>query len=218
MTFGGCPRCADAVRSRPCCASRPPASPILPGAYRTLPPDRRGRPGRHRPSPRPGPPRPRLRRAVPRPGRRHPARRRGRGGRLRLPPVGGRHARLRGLGGGRLVAAAAGALPACDDGSRDAELVRLIHRAAPTPPRIAEPYPAHLHIDLLERARGRGLGRLLIDRLLGGASRPRRRPASTWAWTRRTPTPSASTSTSASARSAMPGRPLMGLRLERRAG
>jgi ribosomal protein S18 acetylase RimI-like enzyme len=57
--------------------------------------------------------------------------------------------------------------PLLDDGSRDAELVSLIHRPEVTPPEIAEPYPAHLHIDLLERARGRGLGRLLIDRLLG---------------------------------------------------
>jgi ribosomal protein S18 acetylase RimI-like enzyme len=56
--------------------------------------------------------------------------------------------------------------PLLDDGSRDAELVRLIHAPEVTPAAIAEPFPAHLHIDLLERARGRGLGRLLIDTLL----------------------------------------------------
>jgi ribosomal protein S18 acetylase RimI-like enzyme len=49
---------------------------------------------------------------------------------------------------------------------RDAWLVERIHR----PPRFAvaitDAYPAHLHIDLLVRARGSGLGRILIDRLL----------------------------------------------------
>lgn len=45
----------------------------------------------------------------------------------------------------------------------DAELVRLVH----TPPLAAEAvvadYPAHLHIDLLPRAQGQGLGRVLIE-------------------------------------------------------
>jgi ribosomal protein S18 acetylase RimI-like enzyme len=44
--------------------------------------------------------------------------------------------------------------------------VRQLHQ----PPRAAEAvvaaYPAHLHIDLLARARGLGLGRVLIERLL----------------------------------------------------
>jgi ribosomal protein S18 acetylase RimI-like enzyme len=57
--------------------------------------------------------------------------------------------------------------PSLSDGSRDAELVRLIHAPEVTPPELADAYPAHLHIDLLERARGRGWGRALIDRLLG---------------------------------------------------
>lgn len=57
--------------------------------------------------------------------------------------------------------------PRRDDGSRDAELIGLIHRPERTPAAIADPYPAHLHIDLEARARGRGLGRALIDRLLG---------------------------------------------------
>ena len=49
---------------------------------------------------------------------------------------------------------------------REAWLVRQIHQ----PPRAADAvvagYPAHLHIDLLARARGLGLGRVLIERLL----------------------------------------------------
>src|SRR3990170_1920652 len=56
--------------------------------------------------------------------------------------------------------------PLVDDGSRDAELVGLIHAPASTPPELARAFPAHLHIDLLERVRGRGLGRALIERLL----------------------------------------------------
>jgi ribosomal protein S18 acetylase RimI-like enzyme len=56
--------------------------------------------------------------------------------------------------------------PLVDDGSRDAELVRVIHAPEPTPTRLTDEYPAHLHIDLLERARGRGLGRELVGGLL----------------------------------------------------
>jgi GNAT superfamily N-acetyltransferase len=56
--------------------------------------------------------------------------------------------------------------PLQDDGSRDAELVRLIHAPERTPPGLARGYPAHLHIDLTERVRGTGLGRVLIERLL----------------------------------------------------
>jgi len=39
---------------------------------------------------------------------------------------------------------------------------------APDPPAAAvvAAYPAHLHMDLLDRARGRGVGRMLMDRLL----------------------------------------------------
>jgi ribosomal protein S18 acetylase RimI-like enzyme len=56
--------------------------------------------------------------------------------------------------------------PRLDDGSRDAEVVRLIHEPERTPAELAAAYPAHLHIDLQERARGQGLGRLLMERLL----------------------------------------------------
>ncbi len=50
--------------------------------------------------------------------------------------------------------------------SMDAELIRLIHAPERTPEDLVAEYPAHLHIDLLERLRGRGLGRVLIERLL----------------------------------------------------
>lgn len=56
--------------------------------------------------------------------------------------------------------------PPLDDDSPDAELIRLIHEPERTPPDLARAYPAHLHVDLQERARGKGLGRVLIERLL----------------------------------------------------
>jgi ribosomal protein S18 acetylase RimI-like enzyme len=56
--------------------------------------------------------------------------------------------------------------PRIDDGSRDAELVAQIHTPERSPAAIVAEYPAHLHIDLQKRARGTGLGRVLIERLL----------------------------------------------------
>lgn len=56
--------------------------------------------------------------------------------------------------------------PIRDDDSLDAGLVRHIHAPPQTPEDIVREYPAHLHIDLQARARGTGLGRVLIDRLL----------------------------------------------------
>ena len=52
------------------------------------------------------------------------------------------------------------------DGSRDPELIRLIHAPERSPAELVAAYPAHLHIDLEARARGRGLGRVLIEGLL----------------------------------------------------
>lgn len=49
---------------------------------------------------------------------------------------------------------------------RDAWLTRQLHRPPRPPAELTAAYPAHLHIDLLARARGVGLGRVLIDRLL----------------------------------------------------
>jgi ribosomal protein S18 acetylase RimI-like enzyme len=52
------------------------------------------------------------------------------------------------------------------DGSPDAKMTELIHQPERTPLELAHEYPAHLHIDLQERARGSGLGRVLIERLI----------------------------------------------------
>lgn len=49
---------------------------------------------------------------------------------------------------------------------RDAQLIALVHAPERTPAALARTYPGHLHIDLLERVRGLGLGRTLIDELL----------------------------------------------------
>ena len=56
--------------------------------------------------------------------------------------------------------------PRIDDGSRDARVIRRIHQPDRADPAIAAAYPAHLHIDLLPRTQGHGLGRRLIERLL----------------------------------------------------
>ncbi len=45
----------------------------------------------------------------------------------------------------------------------DERMQRLIHHPAHMPRRIVEAYPAHLHIDLLPRLQGRGLGKRMID-------------------------------------------------------
>jgi GNAT superfamily N-acetyltransferase len=47
--------------------------------------------------------------------------------------------------------------------SSDERLQYLIHRPSRTPRRISEPFPSHLHIDLLPRFQGRGIGKRLID-------------------------------------------------------
>ena len=48
----------------------------------------------------------------------------------------------------------------------DRELVRLLHAPEATPASLTDRYPAHLHINLLPRLQGTGLGRLLIERLV----------------------------------------------------
>jgi ribosomal protein S18 acetylase RimI-like enzyme len=53
-----------------------------------------------------------------------------------------------------------------DPASPDAELIGYIHSPERTSVALATEYPAHLHIDLQERARGTGLGRTVIERLL----------------------------------------------------
>lgn len=46
----------------------------------------------------------------------------------------------------------------------DSLLIALLHRPVPPDPGIVTEYPAHLHIDLLPRLQGEGLGRRSIDR------------------------------------------------------
>ena len=53
--------------------------------------------------------------------------------------------------------------PPVDDDSPDSELVRLLHAPSRAPEAIVQEYPAHVHIDLLDRARGLGLGRVLLE-------------------------------------------------------
>jgi ribosomal protein S18 acetylase RimI-like enzyme len=45
----------------------------------------------------------------------------------------------------------------------DQRLAFLIHHPVPTPAELAERFPAHLHIDLLPRLQGQGLGRRMMD-------------------------------------------------------
>jgi GNAT superfamily N-acetyltransferase len=47
----------------------------------------------------------------------------------------------------------------------DDRIVRLIHNPPTASPDVVERYPAHLHIDLLPRLQGRGVGRRLITTL-----------------------------------------------------
>lgn len=56
-------------------------------------------------------------------------------------------------------------LPAPDDHSPDAEAIRGIHRGYQPEPTLVD-YPAHLHIDLLPHAQGRGWGRRMIETFL----------------------------------------------------
>jgi ribosomal protein S18 acetylase RimI-like enzyme len=56
--------------------------------------------------------------------------------------------------------------PLIDDGSPDARLIGKLHRPDPIDGAVVREFPAHLHIDLLARARGGGTGRALIERLL----------------------------------------------------
>lgn len=48
-------------------------------------------------------------------------------------------------------------------GGADAGLVELLHSPEVAPASVVEGFPAHLHIDFLPRARGRGYGRALIE-------------------------------------------------------
>jgi ribosomal protein S18 acetylase RimI-like enzyme len=61
--------------------------------------------------------------------------------------------------------------PVIDDDSPDAEMIRLLHAPPRAPDAVVREYPAHLHIDLLSRARGHGHGRDLMERQLASLRR-----------------------------------------------
>jgi ribosomal protein S18 acetylase RimI-like enzyme len=48
----------------------------------------------------------------------------------------------------------------------DREIATLIHEPPLPPPAVTDPYPSHLHIDLLPVAQGHGHGRALLEHLL----------------------------------------------------
>lgn len=56
--------------------------------------------------------------------------------------------------------------PLGDGETADDEAIRLLHAPQVAPDEIVAAYPAHLHIDLLPRMQGLGLGRALIKTLL----------------------------------------------------
>ena len=60
-----------------------------------------------------------------------------------------------------------GAFPMRPRDTLDSEVIALFHDPPIAPADIVDDYPAHLHIDLLERVRGGGWGRRLIERQLG---------------------------------------------------
>ncbi len=65
------------------------------------------------------------------------------------------------------------ALPAEADApawSPDQRRAFMIHRPAATPAAVVQPYPAHLHLNLLPRLQGRGIGTKLLDRWTGLAN------------------------------------------------
>jgi len=57
--------------------------------------------------------------------------------------------------------------PLLVDGTRDADVIELIHQPPLADPAFVAEFPSHLHINLLPRARRQGLGRALIDWLAG---------------------------------------------------
>ena len=56
-----------------------------------------------------------------------------------------------------------GQYPLASARAADRELVALLHEPPRSPEAVVRGHPAHLHIDLLERTRGQGYGRLLVD-------------------------------------------------------
>ncbi len=65
--------------------------------------------------------------------------------------------------------------PLRTDGSPEADLISRIHAPPLAVDDLLADYPSHLHLDLVDRARGQGNGRLLVERMLaklreGGSS------------------------------------------------
>jgi ribosomal protein S18 acetylase RimI-like enzyme len=56
-------------------------------------------------------------------------------------------------------------MPDPDDQSRDAAMIRLLHKGYQPDPGLCLEYPAHLHIDLLARAQKKGQGKRLMHTL-----------------------------------------------------
>ncbi|MFN3266017.1 MAG: GNAT family N-acetyltransferase [Deinococcales bacterium] len=56
-------------------------------------------------------------------------------------------------------------MPDPQDQSRDAAMIRLIHKGYQLDMELYRQYPAHLHIDLLARAQKKGQGKRLMQRL-----------------------------------------------------
>jgi ribosomal protein S18 acetylase RimI-like enzyme len=55
-------------------------------------------------------------------------------------------------------------------GSADRRLAAMAAAPRPTPRRISDRYPAHLHVDLLPQLQGQGLGRSLLERFMAAAA------------------------------------------------
>ena len=57
--------------------------------------------------------------------------------------------------------------PPRTDGSPEADLIALVHAPPVAADDLLADYPSHLHLDLVDRVRGHGNGRLLVERILG---------------------------------------------------
>jgi ribosomal protein S18 acetylase RimI-like enzyme len=56
-------------------------------------------------------------------------------------------------------------VPTDDPSTADEEMIALIHRPELASDEVVAEYPAHLHIDLLPHVQGKGVGRMMMDRL-----------------------------------------------------
>jgi ribosomal protein S18 acetylase RimI-like enzyme len=56
-------------------------------------------------------------------------------------------------------------VPTVDPSTADEEMIALIHRPELASDEVVAEYPAHLHLDLLPHVQGKGVGRMMMDRL-----------------------------------------------------